>query len=296
MKRMLAGVVLATSATLIAATPAMAAAPKDPVVAVKKQMAPGKGVKFTERTTLDIDGDREIFVRRSGTLQFGKSGVAASDITGKFNISQKDLGPNPDEAPELLKALARPERTIRVGTTSYMSGGLWATVLPEDKTWLKYPKGPTGGITGVYGQPLNLAEAATLKTLLKGAKPVGGGYAGKVTVGDLWKVSPWYRASMLEKPSKKALKSTISWRMTLDSAGLPTRLVSTFPVVVVSEGKGTVSVDTRLTDWGTAVEIKAPPADEVTSQPKTDEDGDGDAPLVDDPGKILDGVLGKIIG
>ncbi|RVX47237.1 hypothetical protein EDD27_10160 [Nonomuraea polychroma] len=274
MKRMLAGVVLATTATLIAATPAMAAAPKDPVVAVKKQLAPGKGVKFTERTTLEADGDRQIFVRRSGTLQFGKSGIAASDITGRFNISLKDLGENTEDVPELLKALATPERTIRVGTTSYVSGGMWSTLLPEGKTWLKFPKGPTGGITGALGQPLNLAETATLKTLLKGAKPVSGGYAGKVMVGDLWKVSPWYRATALDKPSKKQQKSTISWRLTLNSAGLPTRLVSTFPIAAVSSGKGTLSVDTRFSDWGTAVSIKAPPAEEVATKFKDGEEAD----------------------
>ncbi|TMR10931.1 hypothetical protein ETD86_37585 [Nonomuraea turkmeniaca] len=277
MKRMLAGVVLATTATLVAATPAMAAAPKNPVVTVKKQLAPGKGVKFTERTTLDVDGQRDIFVRRSGTLQFSKSGVAASDITGKFNISLKDLGADADDAPELLKALATPERTIRVGTTAYLSGGMWSTLLPEGKTWFKMPKGPTGGVTGVYGQPLNLAEPATLKTLFKGAKPAGGGYAGKITVGALWKVSPWYRAAALSKPSAKAQKSTISWRITVNSAGLPTRLVSTFPVAALSTGKGTVSVDTRFSGWGTAVSIKAPPVDEVATE---FENGEDDASII----------------
>lgn len=274
MKRMLAGVVLAaTTATLVAATPAMAAAPKNPVVAIKKQLAPGKGVKFTERTILDSDGKREVFVRRSGTLQFSRSGIAASDITGKFNISLKDLGSDTEEVPDLLKGLAAQERTIRVGTTSYMSGGMWGTMLPEDKTWFKFPKGPTGGLTGTYGQPLNLAESATLKTLFKGAKPTSGGYAGKITVSDLWKVSPWYRATVLSKPAKKALKSTISWRVTLNSAGLPTRLVSIFPIsAVTGAGKGTVNVDTSFSGWGAAVAIKAPPADEVATEFKNGED------------------------
>ncbi|WP_327585644.1 hypothetical protein OHA25_00180 [Nonomuraea sp. NBC_00507] len=277
MKRMLAGVVLATTATLVAATPAMAAAPKNPVVAVKKHLAPGKGVKFTERTTLDVEGDRKIFVRRSGTLQFSKSGIAASDSTGKFNISLKDLGADADDAPELLKALASPERTIRVGTTSYLSGGMWATLLPEGKNWFKHPKGPTGGVTGIYSQPVNLAEPATLKTLFKSAKPASGGYAGKITVGDLWKVSPWFRATGLSKPSAKALKSTISWRLAVNSAGLPTRLVSTFPMSALSGGKGSVSVDTRFSGWGTAVSIKAPPADEVATE---FENGEDDASVI----------------
>ncbi|MFC7590071.1 hypothetical protein ACFQYP_45090 [Nonomuraea antimicrobica] len=191
MKRILTGVALATTAALVTATPAMAAAPKDPAVAVKKQLKPGKGVKFSERTTI-IDGTtRDIFVRRSGTLQFSKSGIAASDSTGRFNISLSQLGELPEgETGEMIKALAREERTIRIGTTSYLSGGMWEGFLAEGQTWFKAPKGPTGGLTGMFGQPLNLAEPATIKTLLKGAKTTASGYAGTTKVGDIWKASP----------------------------------------------------------------------------------------------------------
>jgi hypothetical protein len=258
MKRILTGVALATTAALVTATPALAAAPKDPVVAVKKQLVAGKGVKFTERTTLDDGSMRDIFVRRSGTLQFKKSGIAASDITGKFNISLSDLGELPEgEEGEALKALAAQERTIRIGNTSYLSGGMWASMLPEGETWFKQPGGPTGGLTGVFGQPLNLAEPATLKTLFKSAKATGSGYSGKTKVGDLWNASPWLRSTWLSKPSAKAQKSSISWKITVNSAGLPTRLVTTFPASVLS-GSGTVSVDTRYTGWGSSVSIKAP--------------------------------------
>ncbi|MEV0380127.1 hypothetical protein [Nonomuraea sp. NPDC050643] len=271
MKRILTGVALATTAALATATPAMAAAPKEPVAALKQVYAAGKGVKFTERTTVGKGGTRDVFVRRSGTLQFGKPGIAASDITGKFNISLSDLGELPEgETGEMLKAMATPERTVRVGTTSYLSGGIWASMLPEGQTWFKAAKGPTGGLTGTFGQPLNLAESATLKTLLKGAKPISGGYAGKTKVSDVWKVSPWLRASWLSKPSAKALKSTISWKITVNSAGLPTRLVSTFNGAVLG-GEDVVSVDTRYTGWGGAVSIKAP-KEEVTDTFENGED------------------------
>ncbi|MFI6178523.1 hypothetical protein ACIA8R_23520 [Nonomuraea sp. NPDC051191] len=273
MKRTLTGVALATAAALVAATPALlatpaqAAAPKNPVAAVKKQLVPGKGMKFSERVTVTDGARSEVFVRRTGTFQFSKSGIAASDITGKLNISVSDLG---DEAPEELKALARPERTIRIGTTSYLSGGLWSTVLPEGETWFKAPNGPTGGLTGTFGQPVNVAEQATLKTLLKTAKPVSGGYAGTITVRDLRKVSPWYRASALDpKPTAKALKSVITWKLTLNAAGLPVRLVSTFPQAAITgsgSAKDGVRVDTRFTGWGGAVSIKAPTAEDVSSE------------------------------
>ncbi|MET8861364.1 hypothetical protein ABZW11_00265 [Nonomuraea sp. NPDC004580] len=274
MKRILTGVALATTAALVSATPALAAAPKNPVAAVKKQLAPGKGVKFTERTTLSEGRLRQVFVRRTGSLQFGKSGVAASDITGKINIKASDLeGVGDGETGLLLKALTVPERTIRVGTTSYLSGNIWSALLPEDKPWYKMPKGLTGGFTGTYGQPINVAEPVTLATLLKRSKATGSGYAGKARVADLWKVSPWLRSSWMDKPSAKAMKASISWKLTVDKAGRPTRLVTTYPTSVPGLGKtGSISVDTRYTGWGGKVVVKAPPADQVTTTFKNGED------------------------
>ncbi|NBE92783.1 hypothetical protein FE391_15920 [Nonomuraea sp. KC401] len=267
MKRILTGVALVTTAALATATPAMAA-PKDPVVAVKKRMAPGKGVSFTERTTISQGARREVFLRRSGTLQFGKSGIAASDITGKLNITSKDLADAPDdEFGESLKAIAKPERTIKIGTTSYLSGNMWATLLPEGKTWFKAAKGLAGGATATFGQFVNLGEHSTLKALLKGAKATSHGYTGTIKLGALWKASPWLRAgSSLGSPSAKAMKSPIKWRLTVNAAGLPTRLVTTFTTSVHGLGdKGSVSVDTRYTGWGKAVSIKAPPAKDVAT-------------------------------
>ncbi|MEV0617323.1 hypothetical protein AB0I81_28645 [Nonomuraea sp. NPDC050404] len=287
MKRILTGVALATTAALVTATPALAAAPKDPVVAVKKQLVDGKGVKFAERTTIIEGKSRQIFVRRTGTLQFKKSGIAASDITGKFNISLSELGELPEgDAGEALKALAAEERTIKVGNTAYLSGGMWTRFLPEGETWFKMPGGPTGGITGMLGQPVNLAEPATLKTLFKGAKPTSNGYAGKAKVSDLWKASPWLRSTWLSKPAAKALKTSISWKIEVDSKGLPTRLVSTFPGSVVG-GSGTVSVSTTYSGWGSSVSIKAP-TEGVTSQFAEGED--------EVPSALMDMKLNDIIG
>lgn len=268
MKRILTGVALATTAALATATPAMAAAPANPVVAVKKKLTPGTGVTFTERTTNDMGGQRTILVRRSGSLQVGKSGIAAAESTGKMNISSFDLeelgdaGDNPFI--QLLSAMGDPEHTIRVGSTSYVSGLLWASLLPENKKWLKVQNGPTGGLTGTYGQPINLAETATLKTLFKGAKAVDGGYQGKISVGELRKVSPWLRATWTTPLRAQDAKTPISWKMTVDKAGLPTRLVSTFPATLTG-GAGTLSVATSYSGWGTAMSIKAPPALEVAT-------------------------------
>lgn len=276
MKRLFAGAALTMAAAVTVAAPAQAA-PKDPVATLKKQLVPGTGVKFVDRAVAIEKGQREILLRRTGTFQFDKSGIAASDITGKFNIK---LSPSDEELPEDFKAIFSPERTIRIGTTSYISGGFFSSMLPADKTWLKLPKGPTGGLTGMYGQLVNVTEPATLKTLLKGGKAAGGSYTGKITVAELYKVSPWFRASFglgISKPQKKVLKSVISWKLALDAKGLPQRLVTTYPLAAIgiadSKNTSLLSVDTRFSGWGGKVAIEAPPADEVTTKFKdgTDE-------------------------
>ncbi|NRQ37937.1 hypothetical protein HII36_39825 [Nonomuraea sp. NN258] len=273
MKRIIAGLALATSVALVtSAAPASAtpapAAPKDPVAAVKKQLVPGKGVKFTERTTI-IDGDeRSVFVRRSGMLRFSRSGIAASDITAKSNLKASEMD---EDAPDMLKAMAKPERTIKIGNTAYVSGGILSASMPEGSTWFKMPKGPHGGMLGMYGQPVNIAEPATLKALLQTGKPTRDGYSGKITVGALYKVSPWYRSMsiLMIKPSVKQAKNPISWRLSVNAKGLPIRLVTTFASNALgpSAGDGTDrSVDTRYTGWGGKITIKAPPADQVTDE------------------------------
>ncbi|GGO74197.1 hypothetical protein [Nonomuraea cavernae] len=266
MKRIITGLALASAAALVTAAPAQAA-PKNPVAAVKKQFVAGHGVKFVDRATISSGGVRDIVARRTGTYEFGKSGVKSSDITGKFAFKASDFGDEADS--EFVKALTTPERAIKVGKSTYLSGGLWSTLVPDGSTWLKVPGTTIGGVTDVYGQPLNITELATLKTLLKGAKPAAGGYAGKITVRDLREVSTSFRAAQwLNKPKAKTLKSVISWRITLDARGLPTRLVSTFPGTALASDapKGLIlSVDTRFTGWGSKVSIKAPNTDEVTT-------------------------------
>ncbi|MFG3437027.1 hypothetical protein ACGF0J_07255 [Nonomuraea sp. NPDC047897] len=271
MKRIVTGLALATAATLVTAGPAQAAAPKNPVVAVKKQMVAGKGVTFAERVTVFEGRERAVFLRRTGTYQFKSSGIAASDITAKFNIKASDLGEDADS--EVGKMLTTPERSITVGRTSYLSGGIWDSIMTEGETWYKVDGPVHGGFTAVYGQPLNVVgEPATLKTLLKGAKPAAGGYTGRITLGELRKVSPWFKASMLGQRAKaKTAKSVLSWKLTVDAKGLPTRLVTTLPAAALgmsgAKDEG-FSIDTRYSGWGAKVSIKAPSADEVATDLK----------------------------
>lgn len=270
MKRTLAGLALATAAaTLATAAPAQAeAAPKNPLAAVKKHLATGKGVTFTERTIVSDGSERRVFVRRTGVFGFRAGGLAGSDSTGKLALKASDLG---EEESEKVKALLSPERVISIGNTSYLSGGPWASALPEGKTWYKTSEGPAGGFTGMYAQPINLVEPATLKTLLASAKPVKGGYAGEITVSRIRKVSPWSNSTLLAGTTTKAGKSTITWRLSVDAKGLPTRLVTTYSprILGVPAPKGAaISVETAYSGWGGKVVVKAPPASTVSTELK----------------------------
>ncbi|MFI6476649.1 hypothetical protein ACIBH1_01880 [Nonomuraea sp. NPDC050663] len=244
MTRLIAG--FATAAVLLTAAPAQAAPPA-PLKALKKQTS----VRFTERTHIVAGSSKVVFTRRSGAFLLNSSGIKASDVTAKLAIKAADLT---DAA---LMWMLDPERTIRIGTTSYISGGYFATRLPVDRTWLKVAKGPAAGVTGIYGQLVNVAEARTLAALLKTATRTSYGYRGTITLGRLHQSSPWLRASignLLGKP-----KTVISWRLTLDARGLPIRLVSQYS----SGADGDVVMDTRFSGWSGKLKIVAPPADQV---------------------------------
>ncbi|MFI7441118.1 hypothetical protein [Nonomuraea indica] len=272
MKRIVTGLALASAATLIAAAPAQAA-PVNPAAAVQKQYAAGKGVKFAEVVKMVYKGERDILLRRSGTLQFGSSGVVASDITGQLNIKRSDVEALSDiladeDEPELgetlVTALTTPERIVTVGKSTYLTGGLWSALLNSNKGWIKIPGTAPVGLTSTYSQPLNIVgEPATLKTLMKGAKATKDGFYGKISAGELSKVSPTFRNT--PGINVKKAKGAISWKLSVDAKGLPVRLASAFPSSVLGmTPKGvTISVETRYSDWGTPVTVTAPPELEV---------------------------------
>ncbi|WP_066366944.1 hypothetical protein [Herbidospora mongoliensis] len=93
---------LSAAALLLTATPAQAAAPKDPVKAVRALLSPGKGVRFTDVTDIVTNGDGVTVQRRTGSLMFGKGRIAASDITATWE--KTPFGDSHDNG-----------RTIRIG-------------------------------------------------------------------------------------------------------------------------------------------------------------------------------------
>ncbi|MEV4381209.1 hypothetical protein [Streptosporangium sp. NPDC049644] len=267
MKRVIASAAVATAALLVAAAPAQAApAPADPVKALKSRLVAGKGVKFTELSTMKEEGKTEPYLKRTGSFQFGRTGIVASDISSK---AATPVDPRIGQH----NGMFAPGRTIRIGTTSYSQGGTYRDKMPSGKSWYKTSKGMTGDVAGWFSQLVNVAEPATLATLLKGAKQTRNTYTGTTTFGRLAKVSPWFRATL---PLRSSDKTVVTFKLTVDRDRLPQRLTTSFPVTGIFDSAGwegkTLSAETRFTGWGSRVSIKAPPANKVTTRLE-DKDG-----------------------
>ncbi|MER5622778.1 hypothetical protein ABT061_17235 [Streptosporangium sp. NPDC002544] len=263
MKRVIAGVAVATVTTFVAATPVQAAA-ADPVKALKSQFVAGKGVKFTDVVTLVEFAGNTPYLKRTGSFQFGRTGIVASDVSAKRTTD------DPGIPSGIVWSLGRPERTIRIGTTSYYSGGPWAP--SKGKTWIKHPNGMNAGFSGWYGQLVNVAEPATLKALITKGKRTGRTYSGTISFGALEKISPWLRNVSLNRLSGNSKAAVLRFRLTLGSDQLPQRLITVYPgsthvSAAVGEDRQ-LSVETRYTGWGSRVTVKAPPASKVDNMGK----------------------------
>ncbi len=269
MRRILAALACAGTAALPApalATPAQAQArATDPVSALKKQFKTHRGVHMT--SVLKFGGGGEAAKSRAnGDVQFGASGVTASDITSKIDFG--GLAGDDDE----LQGLNDPTRTITVKKTAYVSGGVFDSFLPEGKTWIRLP-GATLSPTITAGQYVNTLDPRTLKAVLATTKAKGDGgtidgtkttvYRGSITLGRLFASSPELKK---ELAAGKAGQTMINWKLWIGADNLVRRVTSSahekFKV-----GKSSVDMvmttDTKFTGWGSKIIITAPPADEV---------------------------------
>lgn len=281
MRRMIATLTGATAAALIAPALVAAAAPAnaqparasaqpaqaDPVSALKSRFKLHRGVRLAENAKIIGEGkkQRAIFNRRGGVLEFGTSGVVASDVTDEFTLPGAD---------KELKGLFGPSRTITVKGTTYTSGGFYADSMPEGKKWLR-AKGGTVAPGNPAQQILNPLEPATLKAALAhtatrrpggtwdGARTVV--HSGTITLGELYKVSPTVRALLGGKPSAASATLPVSWKLYLGPDQLVRRAVSSWTQSL----RGLTSLDmtylndSRYSGWGVKSAIKAPPASQV---------------------------------
>ncbi|MEU1730362.1 hypothetical protein [Streptosporangium sp. NPDC020145] len=279
MKRYIAG--LACAAMAVVSVPALAstahAKAADPVAALKSKLVSGQGVTFVDKTKAYTKGQKsKVAVDRKGVLQFGPSGVVASDQTGKYRLDKEALealealeessssGDSEDDAVDdfiakLFKGMTKSERVIRVGNTSYISGGVFGEFIPADKTWVRFPQ-ETLGMVGTATQSVNAAEPTTLKALLAHATTKRAGfYSGKITWNELAKVSPWFRASQTVSLSGNTGKTVVSWKLYVGADQLPKRLTTSY----TPDKKTTLVYDTVYSGWGSIVSIKAPASETV---------------------------------
>lgn len=280
MRRIIATLTGATMAALIVPTlvtvaPAGAKAVRttqataaDPVSALKRQFRTHRGVKLAENTKIVGEGkkNRAIFTRRSGVLEFGRTGLVASDLTTKFSL------PLPDS--DELKGLFTPSRTLSLKGVSYTSGGVFAESMPEGKKWLRTP-GDTLSLVSAVQQIISTVEPGTLRATLAHtrAKRPGGTWdgtrttvhSGTITLAELFKVSPAVRTLLGKKPTGRSATLPVTWKIYLGSDQLVRRVVSSYTESTrgLNSTELTYVNDTRYTGWGTKVTIKAPPADQV---------------------------------
>ncbi|WP_169808714.1 hypothetical protein [Microtetraspora niveoalba] len=239
----------ATVTAMAAATTAIPAAayassPPDPAVAVAKRIRAGHGVKISESATITF-GSEIIGYRVKGTFEFGKSGIAAADVT-RVPIVDGKTGD---------KFHFRVVRGV-----SYAYGGAWGD------EWTRV--GRKFKPREFSEQNIDIFERATLRKLLTTTAErapggtVGGvrttAYSGTVDFGTMYDVSPAFRDEF-GKLGAKAKKTGITWRLWVDGKGLPRRLTTSwkrraddFPADMGSH------VTTNYDAWGVKVTITSP--------------------------------------
>ncbi|MGW0478462.1 hypothetical protein [Nonomuraea sp. NPDC003214] len=242
MKRIIAGLAVAAMSTLVTAAPAQAA-PVNPVKALQKQLKPGHGVRVSETNRTFTDGKESRSGKTTGVLEFGKSGVVASDLTTRVKIPKGASA----EMAEMLRGISN-SRAISVGGDTYMQGGLFSEELPEGKKWVRYEGVQTAGTE----QVIDVFDAKLLKALVAKAKVVKGDYAGSLTAKELGKLTG-------ARITGNVGKIKISYLLDVDSKGLIKRVVSDYTLDFGLLGKTRAVTESRYTGWGGKVKVVAPP-------------------------------------
>ncbi len=275
MKRALMALACAATAALVApavAAPAQAhttdsqARPLDPAAALRKAFVPGHGVRFASSGTIDVGGMATVKSSAKGRLAFGRSGVTASDVTART-----DYGALLDED---LKGANKPTRTITVGRTAYVNGGVFSSLFPEGKKWLRTPAKGAADVLGNNGEFINPLDGRALKAVLATTKAKGAGgvvngarttlYRGAITLKQLAEVEP----SLKKGLSASEAKSVVDWKMWVGGDQL-VRKVQTSLTLTLRYKKTTMEVDARnvisFVGWGSRVTVKAPPKSQVAT-------------------------------
>ncbi|MEV4400234.1 hypothetical protein [Nonomuraea sp. NPDC049607] len=251
---------LASGALLAGAAPVHAsvrAVSKDPVQVLRKVLASGHGVSFTETATLSKGTKKLAERRRKGVFEFNGTagGVKALDVTttGGEHGTERVIGFNHE-----------------VGGTSYQSGGLVGKWLKDGKTWWKNSHQLHLWHTELLGydeQILNPTEPATVAAMLKNGRRNGNTVTGVITFKELGQAhSLWFGHST--QGSWGLTGTKLSYTLTLTSSGLISRVESRYTLAGGLDelvGK-TFSNDTRYQGWGSEVSIKPPEPRNTTTE------------------------------
>ncbi|GAA1010720.1 hypothetical protein Aple_029970 [Acrocarpospora pleiomorpha] len=275
MKRLVVAAVVGAAVLLVPAAPAVAKA--DPVKALKARFAAGKGVKVSNLMKISTGGEVWATMREVGSVGFGRSGVATTDIQDKPQYSKAFLDMLPEADREELRKTVGITRTISTSRYAYISGARVKNYLPEGKTWVRRFSG-----TPVPGSLLvNPFEPRTLDKIIdRAGSRQGSVLKGWIASSSLAKISPSFRASFgsgaKTRDGKAAKVNYIVW---LDARGLVKRVYATMTVHIV-DTPITYASDGRVSGWGGKVVISAPPAGEVIDEGQL---ADG---ALDDPGPV----------
>jgi hypothetical protein len=215
---------------------------------------------------------------QDGRLHVGKNGVVAVGLTRRVDFHKellplaKEHAAEGDLVAKSLVAQTRPHRWVNTNGWFYDTGRLWTSGLPSGKTWARRGKGSPAA-TAFRDQIINIFEIKTLKALIADAderkfglpNPAGktramrktGWYAGSITFGELYKLSPTFREVAGQRPDASLANKAISWRIVFDANGLPFQFGSGWSIEEKkpsSEGGAQIKVES----WGPATTI-APP-------------------------------------
>ncbi|GAA4508177.1 hypothetical protein GCM10023096_09110 [Nonomuraea ferruginea] len=245
---------LVACGVLLAGGDSSHAVTKDPVRALDALLAPGRGVHFTEVTTLSGGAGERVERQRTGLFEFNADGgVKALHVTttGGEHGRERAIGFNHD-----------------VGGTGYRSGGPVGKWLKTGNDWWKDSHQSHLWHTELLGydeQLVNPAEPATLDALLKNGKRSGDTITGVITFEELERVSLWAQHSTHAGWDSG---TRLSYTITLNSMNVISRVRSTFTFADgLDELVGrTLHVDTRYSRWGGNVSIKAPDPGETTTE------------------------------
>ncbi|PZG41315.1 hypothetical protein C1I98_21455 [Spongiactinospora gelatinilytica] len=312
MRRLIAIAAAALVAPALAmATPASAqaaTAPATPGDALKKQFRNNHGVSYTESSQTTLDGKRLVGTKVKATYQFGGSGIVASDATYRQIWDKKMLDSFKKDAEhdysgeqeiDFVKLFTAPYRVITLPKASYISHPAITEHLPQGKSWVPVKGKDAIKPTDMNSQAINVFEPKTLTAITASAKAKGNGgkvdgasttvYRGTITVAELYKLSPSYRAQSVNRPKGKEAKVKIDWKLWLDAKNLPRRVTTSVEQEFMKAEYRAV-IDSRYSSWGAKVTIKAPPADQVASPEDLDFGGENPIDL------IPDGTLGSLAG